>query len=135
MRTRFVAKLIPLLLILLTVACNQPTPEPPAADAQATIAALTVENASLNTQVATLEAQTVITAAADAPVGGGATGIISSPLALPMATPLAEVRSFVQDNDTGPLPYIVAEIALAQPDQTLVDLRLDQAANRLYVTD
>ena len=110
--------LIPALLLLwLLAACNeQPAPNP---DAEATIAALATENARLAAEVAQLAATP--TAQPPSPLPAGAEAEMPAPPA-PAAV-------------SGPLPVLLAEVALAGPDERLVDLRMDAAAQRLYVTD
>ncbi len=112
-----------MLALLLISVCNN---DPVAGDAEATITALAAENARLATAVATLEAQP----AAAAPA-------------------LARTRELTATNSTtanlassagsapalGPLPHVLAEIALAPEGATLLDFRRDAAANRLYVSD
>jgi hypothetical protein len=97
------------LVVWLLVACNLQT-TPNEASVQATLAALSTENARLTTAVATVAATHVVT--------GSATS--SAPTAA---------------SNAGLLPRLVADVVLAPGGQTLRDLRLDPAAGRLYVTD
>jgi len=115
--------LVLILTLLLISACNN---EPAAGDAEATITALAAENARLATAVATLEAQPGAVAPALATTGElTATNPTTASLAASVAAAPAP----------GPLPRVLAEIALAPEGATLIDFRLDTAANRLYVTD
>lgn len=94
--------------------------------AQATISALSTANAELATQVAQLSATTTPTslfptptsaASPAAPAGSG-------------APPLTADRP-----QAGPFPQQVGAVSLAPAEAYLVDLRLDRAGDRLYVTD
>lgn len=108
-----------LLLLWLLTACNQePTPD---AQAEATIAALSTENARLATVIAQPAAPTVV----------------DTPAPPPAAPPPAgeEAPAVVTAPSGGLLPVLLAEVSLAGPDERIVDLRHDATAQRLYVTD
>jgi len=107
--------------LLLISACNN---EPAAGDAEATITALAAENARLATAVATLAAQ------AGAPeLAALAELTATNPTTANLASSAGAAPA------SGPLPRVLAEIPLAPEGATLLDFRLDTAANRLYVTD
>ncbi|MDQ3249969.1 MAG: hypothetical protein M3Q45_12285, partial [Chloroflexota bacterium] len=101
-------------------------------NAQATIAALSTENARLAQAVATsVPASAAPAIAVSDPVS--ATQPVASTALLTATKPLTDLTNLIPA--AGPLPQVLAEIALAPVGATLIDFRLDPAANRLYVTD
>jgi hypothetical protein len=123
------------LAALIVAGCDFGTSDP---GAEATIAALSTENARLATAAATLTppgnppAGEDLPSPATVPATGAPTSTAAAtvadaaPASLAAATPTAA---------SGSLPMLLAEVALAGPDDYLLDLRHDRAANRLYVTD
>ena len=92
----------------------------PAADqaaTQATVAALATENARLAEQVVAL----------------GATPAAAVPA--PQVEAPAEGAAPAAPPEAGYLPRVLAQVRLAQGDDILVDARIDQDAQRIYVTD
>jgi hypothetical protein len=145
-----------LLSVLLAAGCGNPSaaPEPAAA---ATISALATSNAQLTTQVAELAAAAGAATPAPAalpeqavtdqvsptveqpPAAQVATAtetafVVDTPGATAPAAELPAAPALAEAGD-GPLPQLLAEISLAPEGETLHDMRVDRAANRLFVTD
>jgi photosystem II stability/assembly factor-like uncharacterized protein len=120
-------------LALIASACQD---QPPPA-AQATIDALTAENARLATAVANTSTRTTtmtaVITSAPALSGTAITSAIPPITTAAEPPPVAAVAAAQMENT--PLPAPVAQVALADAAHSIVDLRLDRAANRLYVTD
>ncbi|MCX6046655.1 MAG: hypothetical protein NT075_16240 [Chloroflexi bacterium] len=143
------------LVIYWGVACNGGQSE--ANNAQATVVALSTENARLVTAVATLAQQssnTSVAAAAATPVAVVATVAPTVPLTTtsvltttvaPTTTETTTETNLVAANspvpvkdpspEPGPLPTTLDEIPLAPEGAVLLDFYLDQPANRIYLTD
>ncbi|MFN8487527.1 MAG: hypothetical protein U0350_08050 [Caldilineaceae bacterium] len=125
-----------LLFLLLTLGCLTACSGGQAAqNSQATVAALSTENARLTTAVATLakqpdaKANAVVAVAA---VVSNTNGLTTTPSAAPTRS-LAPVKEPAPE--PGPLPNVLAEIPLAPQGAALVDFLLDATAGHLYVTD
>ncbi len=151
------ARLLWLVLVLcLSAACNSGQSE--ANNAQATVVALSTENARLVTAVATLAQQpnhssVVAAAATPVPVAPGAasrnitttanvttTGAVTNSAASTgtganRSVPNSPVPIKDPSPEPGPLPTILDEISLAPEGAVLLDFYLDQPTNRMYVTD
>jgi hypothetical protein len=116
-------------------ACADQSTSESAADAEATIAALSTANAELAAQVddlATALGTPAPATAAPAPATAAAAPATAAPA--PTDAPRA-VFAVGDPASDGVLPRLAATIALAPEGATLADLRFDRSANRLYVTD
>jgi hypothetical protein len=119
MRLRWALFILPI-LTLAVAACNESTPPPTATPTAAVVESAAAPAAALTTTA---------TAGAAAPA--------QSPLTVTQpATTTEPVEAATQHSTPdGSLPTLLAEIPLGGPDDLLIDLRLDRAANRLYVSD
>jgi hypothetical protein len=128
-------------LTLLLAGCDFFASQEPSVEAQATIVALSTQNAQLAAQVAAQVSTPVppLTDTTSALAGLVAESVVTT-------TVSAEISSAAQTTATsrvgttsavepGSAPRVLVELPLAPSDQRLVDLRLDPAANRLYVSD
>lgn len=109
-------------------ACADQSTSESAAEAEATIAALSTANAELAAQVSELAT------ALGTPEPTVATSAPLIPMAAATNAPQAVIAASAPVPD-GILPRLAATIALAPQGATLADLRFDRSANRLYVTD
>lgn len=117
------------------VACGG-TQEPSNPAAEATVSALSTANAQLSTQVAELAAAVNTPALLPAPaVPETAVPETAPPAVSADATAMPATAPVVNAPGDGPLPFLVADIALAPAEQTLYDLRVDHTSNHIFVTD
>lgn len=138
-----------LLLLFFLSGCNasQTQKDKALQDAQATIAALSTANAELVARqlVVTATPGAPLTSTVSAQVAPQITATLAPTTDLPLTTttlstsvavsPSVAVQPNVAAAPASAFPALLHEIPLAAPDQTLIDLRLDRAANRLYVSD
>ncbi|MFN3331420.1 MAG: hypothetical protein ACK47M_02760 [Caldilinea sp.] len=109
-------------------ACADQSISESAADAEATIAALSTANAELAAQMSELATA----------LGTPEPTVTTSAPLIAMATSTDAPRAVIAASapvPDGVLPRLVATIALASEGATLADLRFDHSTNRLYVTD
>jgi hypothetical protein len=131
-KMRIITALLSVVLTFLLTGCELWNPSDPAAEA--TIAALSTENAQLATAVALLATPEVaVIEQAVSPIIAPASEP-SQPAPGDDSAHSAQPASGVA---TAPfaMPLLSAEKTLAPADAHLLDLRLDPTANRLYVTD
>lgn len=113
----------------------------PSAQPEATIAALLTANAQLSTQVAQLAATagaatpTLPAVATPQPTAQPSAPAQRGTPAPSAAAAAASQAPSLNTPGSGPLPFLIANVPLAPNAETLYDLRLDSASNRLYVTD
>lgn len=141
MENRFYMRPMRLLVVmvlatLILASCDFGASDP---GAEATIAALSTENARLAAAVATLTPPlNTPVAVGDLPSLATVTATVAPPELA--GAPIGEVAPASASGTApaalnNPLPRLLAEVVLAGPDDYLLDFRLDALANRLYVTD
>ncbi|MBW7882970.1 MAG: hypothetical protein H3C34_10090 [Caldilineaceae bacterium] len=119
-------------MLFLAAACTQ-SPAPAEVELAATVSALSTANAELVTQVADLSAAAGLPTPTPAPVQETEPPVSAAPAGAEAGTPTPV--TVVQPRGDGPLPSLAASVSLAPAGETIFDLRVDSAANRIYASD